>query len=365
MMLLKLLSASNGDWNSLVVSLGDEGTIGPRIAQLGIPVHALGLRPPLLNPARMLSAVSRVRRFRPHLIQGWMYYGNLMANFLDASSTSRVPVLWNIRMSLYDIEGEPLLNRTAVRLGAFLSRRPAAIIYNSRTAAKQHEDFGYAAKQFVIPNGFDCRTFRPDEETRRRVRTALGIGNDDLLIGLIARFHPMKDHALFLRAAGIVARTSPKMRFLLAGSGVTTQEPFLQTLIADNELQDRVLLLGERADIPQLTAALDIACSTSAWGEGFSNSIGEAMACGIPCIVTDIGDSAYIVADTGISIPKGDVDALVAALRQLVDAGESQRRKLGAAARRRVETEFALPAITGRYGDLYQKCLAGLQGDSH
>jgi glycosyltransferase involved in cell wall biosynthesis len=354
-MLLKLLSNNNGDWEPAVVSLMDEGTIGPRIAALGIPVHCLGLRRGRPNPVRALSVLTITRQFRPQLIQGWMYHGNLVASLASVSMHRRMPVLWNIRQSLEGVAEERRLTRAMIRLGALLSWHPASIIYNSPISARQHEIFGYrASRRVVIPNGFDCQIFRPDNEARRQVREELGIGIDTILIGLIARFHPVKDHASFLRAANLVARTHPHVRFLLVGDGVTVEERALTKLIREQRLESRIFLLGERPDTPRLTAALDIACSAS-MGEGFSNTIGEAMACGVPCVVTDVGDSALVVANTGLSVRPSDPEALAQAIEHLVDVGPEQRRQLGVAARRRIQTEFSLPTIAHRYEDLYRE----------
>jgi glycosyltransferase involved in cell wall biosynthesis len=359
MMLLKLLSAGPKEWDPIVVSLMDEGTVGPRISELGIPVYSLGLRGVAPNPIRALSIIPLVRRLHPHLIQGWMYHGNLMASLAAVSSRSRVPVLWNIRQTLYEIGAERRLTAATIRLGALLSRQPTAIIYNSQRGARQHEVFGYRTEnQIIIPNGFDCALFRPDNSSRRQVRIELGIEADTILVGLMARYHPMKDHAGFLRSAALVAQVHPEVHFLLTGSGVTTDEPALRDLIAEHQLQDRTHLLGERSDIARLTAALDIACSASAWGEGFSNAIGEAMACEVPCVVTDIGESVRIIADTGLSVPPRSPKAMAQAIVGLIDAGAGHRRDLGAAARLRIESDFSLPAIVRRYEDLYLEHVA-------
>lgn len=364
-MLLKLLSAASGDMEHVVVSLGDEGTIGPRIAALGIPVHCLGLKRNAPNPFQALSILPLARRIDPQVIQGWMYHGNLMASMaalalrksaLRKSGPPRkqVPVLWNIRQTVYDLRRERWLTARFIRLGAHLSAGPAAIIYNSQTSATQHQNLGYRAeKRVIIPNGFDCQVLRPDGAARRAVRAELGITDDTVLVGLVARYHPMKDHVGFLQAAGMVVRSHPEARFVLAGTGVSPRQPELTEAVKQNQLQDHVILLGERSDIPRLNNAFDIGCSASAWGEGFSNSIGEAMACGVPCAVTDVGDSAYIVADTGLVASPRAPQALANAIVRLIDMGRTGRQQLGAKARRRIETEFSLSAIVQRYEDLY------------
>jgi len=361
-MLLKLLSAASGSMEHVVVSLGDEGTIGPRIAALGVPVHCLGLRRNAPNPFRALSILPLARRIDPQLIQGWMYHGNLMASMaalaLRRSARRNVPgqkplVLWNIRQTIYDLRRERWLTAKLIREGARLSSGPAAIIYNSQTSASQHEELGYRAeKRVVIPNGFDCQVLRPDEAARKAVREELGITDDTVLVGLVARYHPMKDHVAFIKAAARVAQSHPQTMFVLAGAGVSSKQPELAEAIQQNKLGDRVILLGERPDIPRLNNAFDIACSAS-WNEAFSNSIGEAMACGVPCAVTDVGDSAYIVADSGFVAPPRAPEALANAIGRLVEIGQSGRQQLGVKARQRIETEFSLPVIVQRYEDLY------------
>jgi glycosyltransferase involved in cell wall biosynthesis len=359
MMLLKLLSASGGHWQSMVVSLKDKGTIGPSIAKLGVPVECLRLRPYAPNPAHLLSLVSLTKRFRPQVIQGWMPHGNLAASLAQFTSHTSAPVIWNIRMSLDAVDGEKMTTMGLIRVGAFLSRHPSAIIYNSRSGAEQHQKRGYrSAISAVISNGFDCDIFRPDEHARCHIRKQVGLKPTSILVGLVARRHPMKDHSGFLQAVSLVSAQYPESRFLLIGKGLTESESGLTKQIRKLNLTDRVLLLGERTDTPQLTAALDIACSSSAWGEGFSNAIGEAMACAVPCVVTDVGDSAYMVGDTGVIVPAQNPEALAHAIGQLIDAGPAKRKELGMAARRRIESEFSLPNIARQYEDLYEECLA-------
>lgn len=338
----------------------DDGTIGPRIKELGVPVHTLNLDRAFPNPLRLLSLRSAVRQFRPDVIQGWMYHGNVMASIASILSGSRPPVVWDVQQSVRRVSDYGWLTGLVIRLGALTSRNPVKIIYVSHTGARQHEALGYVAKKkIVIPNGIDCEAFGPDAEARQQVRAELGITPDNVLVGLVARYHPMKDHAGFLAAAGQLARTYPSIRFMLIGKGVTHEQPAIRQLVCEHDLQDRVFMLGERHDTPRLTAALDIACSASAWGEALSVAIGEAMACGVPCVVTDVGDSAYLVGNTGVAVPPGEPAALADAIRRLVEAGANYRRTLGDAARKRIEQEFSLPAVVSRYEDVYWQCRLG------
>lgn len=354
MMLLKLLSATRERYTQAVVSLKNEGTIGPRIKELGVPLHTLGLRPAVPNPFRVLAVRSLIREFRPDLIQGWMYHGNVMASLSSAFSRSHAPVVWNVQQSVREVADYGRMTAMVIRVGSLMSKSPAKIIYVSHIGAKQHEALGYDAERgVVIANGIDCVAFRPDDEARHSVRAELGVSPESVLVGLIARYHPMKDHGGFLIAAAQVLRSHPSVHFMLVGRGVSKEEVTLSKTIAEHHLQDRVFLLGERRDVARLTAALDIACSASAWGEAFSNAIGEAMACGVPCVVTDVGDSAHIVGETGLVVPPGDSARLAQAITQLIETWP-ERRQLGLAARQRVQTEFSLPSVADQYEQLYE-----------
>jgi glycosyltransferase involved in cell wall biosynthesis len=351
-MLCKLLSASSSAYEHCVVSLAPAGPVADRITSLGVPVYSLGLRAAAPSPVRIWKLRSLARRIRPDLIAGWMYHGNLMASFAG-SAVPDARVLWGMRSSLSGLAHRRWRTAAVIWLGKRLSRQPDAIIYASHVARTQHEASGYyAGRSVVIPNGTDCTEFAPNESTRAEVRAELGLEDHSCVIGLVARRHPMKDHDGFLRAAAMVVRDEPTARFLLVGTGVT-EGSTLSGLIQELGLKDRVLLLGERSDMPRITAALDIACSASAWGEAFSNAIGEAMACAVPCVVTDVGDSAYLLGDAGIVVPPSNTQAMANAIRRLISTGAAGRRQLGQKARRRIQENFSLPAVAARYEEFY------------
>lgn len=357
MMLVKLLSArQQGGIEGAVVSLtGQGGIVGPRLNELGIAVEALEMRRSPLSLFRLSRLLSVTQRFRPHLIQGWMYHGNLAASAAGALTSSPIPILWNIRQTLYRLSDERRLTQAVIRVSAAFSRRPAAILYNSRLGAAQHEAIGYdCTKRVVIPNGFDCDQFRPSAEARRDVRQELGLAPDTMLIGLIARYHPMKGHGVFLTAASLLAREHAGLRFVLVGRGVTAGQPALARSLEELRLRDRVFLLGERSDVPRITAALDVACSSSVWSEGFSNAMGEAMACGVPCVATDIGESREILGNTGVIAPANDPAALAQGIGRIVAERVEQRRARGLHARARVEQMFSLGRVAEQYHELYR-----------
>jgi glycosyltransferase involved in cell wall biosynthesis len=342
-----------------VISLIDTGSVGERIERAGVPVRALGMKRGAPSPSGLFHLKKALREWRPDVIQGWMYHGNLAATLGAALAGGTVPLVWGIHHSLYDIARERPLTRTVIRLCARLSGRPAATVYVSRLSAAQHAEFGFRDRcREIIPNGFDGERFRPDSERRAAIRRELGIGGGQVLIGLIARYHPMKDHGNFLRAAARLAGTRPEARFLLAGTGVEARNGELSGMIETLGLAGRVDLLGERGDVADLMAALDILCMSSSHGEAFPMVVGEAMASGLPCAVTDVGDAGWLVGETGRVVPPKNADALAAALAELVGLGSEGRRTLGMAARRRIQDEFSLERNVEAYQALYEQ-LAG------
>jgi glycosyltransferase involved in cell wall biosynthesis len=356
MMLYKLLSRLDANrFHPQVISLMDGGPLRDRIGDLGIAIDSLGMKPRWPRPADAARLVQAVRRRPPDIIQGWMFHGCLATEFVRLFLRPRKPVVWNIRYSLHNMDGEKPARITVIRWLARLSSRPVQILYNSRTSAAQHEEFGYDARRtLVIPNGFDCDLFRPDPPARWSVRQELGLPAGTLLIGLVARMSPVKDHATFLKAAGLLASQVPPVHFVLIGRRTDSSNHVLASQIESLGLRGRVHLLGERHDMPRLTAALDLATCCSL-AESFPNVLGEAMACGVPCVATNVGDAAWIVGETGRVVATRSPAALSQAWKELLALGAERRRLLGEAARRRVVREFSLDRIAGEYENLYDR----------
>ena len=265
-------------------------------------------------------------------------------------------MLWNIRHSIHDLSHERPLTRALVRSGAALSRLPRAIIYNSRVSAAQHERLGYAGdKTVVIPNGFDCEQFKPCTAARGELCRELGIHPGWTIVGMIAREHPMKDPVNLIRAIALVRDAAPDIHLVMVGEGLAVGNRMLTEAIGVAGIGDRVSLLGARQDVPRLVPGFDIQVLPSAWGEGFPNVLGEAMACGVPCVATDIGDCAWIVGDAGLIVLPRDPAALAGALRQLVELGAEGRHRLGAAGRRRAVQHFSVQQMVGEYEALYER----------
>jgi glycosyltransferase involved in cell wall biosynthesis len=348
-MLANLVSRSNPKrFRHVVVSLTTLGEIGPQIEAAGIRVEALGLaRGRGLNLGGFFRLVRLLRRERPDLVQTWLYHGDLVGTV--AALLARVPrIVWDVQCS--SLEDRSAVLKVIMRLLALGSRIPKAIIVNSVAGQDVHRRNGYKPPAWVwIPNGVDTQAFTPHRAARDDLRQAIGVPHDSYAIGLIARFHPMKDHRGFFEAARILASRRREAIFVLAGAG-TEANRAIDAMIAAEGLAGRVISLGTRHDMSSIYPALDMVTLSSAYGEGCPNVLLEAMACGVPCVATDVGDCARIIGDSGEVVPPREPAALADAWERLAGKDPAQ---LGAVARSRVEALFALDQGLGQYEALY------------
>lgn len=361
MMLYRLLTETDRTrFEPIVVSLMDRGSLRERIEALGIAVHTVGVRPRLPTPLALWRLIRLMRRLRPDLIVGWMYHSCLAVQLTRIFTSRLARVLWSIHYSTSSLTEEKWLTAVVIKACAFLSGLPDKIVFVSRDGQSKHRQLGFSTgNSCVIPNGIDAKTFVPSSEARASVRSEFGLPGDALIIGMVSRYHPMKDYACFLKAAALVLKTHPETRFFLVGRAVDGKNQELRRLIHELGITHRTHLLGERHDIPRLAAALDV-FSLSSYCESFPTVIGEAMACAVPCVVTNVGDAAWIVGDnTGSVVPPRDPHALAQAWAEMIQLGEEERAALGRAALSRVSEFFPLKSIVHRYEALYEAVLDG------
>lgn len=354
MMLFKLLAhRQHPNVEHEVICLADEGPIAARIMATGVQVHILNMQRGLPS----LFALGRLARLTyclsPDIVQGWMYHGNLAALLMGRILRKRVRVFWNVRHSITTLDNEKRLTRQVVRWGAMLSSRVDRILYNSEVAACQHEQLGYdPSKRLIIPNGFDVKRLRPMPGMRDEVRARHRIPAQTFVIGMVARYHPMKDFSNFLQAARIHLKSYPGTHFLLAGHGVDRNNTDLVRCI-DANMEGRVHLLGAQDRVEELMNAMDVFCLSSAWGDAFSNVLGEAMSCEVPCVSTDVGDARTIIGNTGYVVKVGSPEDLSQAWACCRAEGPEQLKKRGVAARQRIEKQYRIEHIVNQYEALY------------
>jgi glycosyltransferase involved in cell wall biosynthesis len=358
MMLYKLLKAVPRDRvEPLVICLGDRGRPADLIEGVGVRIVGLGLndRKHLSLVRPVLRARRELRAFRPALVCGWMPHGNVAAWLL--SKYLGVPLVWSVRQTL-NLEQERPLTRIIIRAAARLSRTPKRIIYVSGVAREQHRAIGYHDENGqVLPNGFELDEFRRDEVQRARMRAELGVTDATCVIGHLARYHPQKDQLGLIAAARRVVAEEPNVLFVLAGMALNDRNVALANAVRESRLERHIRLMGETTCPETLLSAFDLFCLPSAWGEGFPNAVGEAMACELPCVVTRVGESPDLVDDTGLVVDPGDREALARAVLQLVRIGRIGRARLGVSARERIAERFSLPEVAGRYVELFEDAL--------
>lgn len=361
MMLLKVLERLDQQrFAPKVISLTSLGEVGPQIAALGIPVEYVGFRPGLPNPLGLFRLVRMIKRLNPNVVHTWMYHADLLGGC--AARLAGVPAIgWCIRNGSLDKGKSSFATRAVVDLCAVLSHRvPRRILSCSERARQIHVALGYAAeKMIVVPNGFDLSLFKPSEKARRDLRAELRLAEQTPLVGLMGRFNPQKNHAGFFAAAAALHQRAPQAHFVLAGRGIDQSNRELMHVIEGSGVLANTHLLGLRDQMPRLMPALDVLALSSSYGEAFPNVLGEAMACAVPCAVTDVGDSAYIIGDTGRVVECGDMAGLAIALQALLELPTSARTALGDRARARVGEMFEIGQVVKQYEAFYESLCGG------
>src|ERR1700720_3296601 len=363
-MLCRIAAGMDGTrFENEIVSLTGILDLAERMDSIGVRVRTLGMKKAIPNPLLVWRLARWIRESKPDVIHTWMYHANLIGA-LAARLAGNVPVVWAIHHNAYDPRVDKRRTMLVNRACALLSRKFAArIVFCSEASLRTHKKLSYAAEKLeVIPNGFDVQQVKPDPTARESLRRELGIPADALVIGIGARFHPHKDQRNFIPAAARLHKLMPEVHFLLFGMGITWENAQLAGWIHSAGIRERCHLLGLRQDISRLFSGMDIA-TTASRSEAFPIVVGEAMACGPPCVVTDVGDSSLIVENTGMVVAPEDPHALAEAWRVLIGAGPAVRRRLGIAARDRVQRHFALPAIAERYQKIYAQFAARAQQD--
>ena len=357
-MLFKVLRRINRSrFDPCVISLTTKGEVGSRIEALGIPVNALNMRRGRPDPIGFLRLAKDLRSYRPDVVHTWMYHADLLGG-LAARLAGLSAVAWSLHHSNLSEDKNKRSTLWVVRACAKLSPFVPRLILSCSERTKQvHLAAGYAAaKMRVIPNGFDLSEFVTDPGARLSVRKELGIPADSPLVGLVARYDPLKNHVGFIGATSPICRSVRNVHFLLAGSGVDSCNAALVAPIKEVGLADRFHLLGQRDDVPRLMAAFDVLASPS-HGEAFPNVLGEAMACAVPCVTTDAGDSREIVGDTGRVTAVGDMKGLAQNIVELLCMPREERIALGQRARERVSARYEIDHVVRRYERFYEELL--------
>ena len=357
--LVSLASGLHARGHQVAVAVFYSG--GPLDAELtatGVPLLDLKKKGRWDTAAFLASLIRLVRKVRPDILHGYLGTPNVLTVLLKPFCPG-VRMVWGVRASNMDLSCYDRTSRFNYLLERRLARFANKIIVNSEAGLAYAASVGFPEETMVVVhNGVDVKRFCPDAEAGKAVRREWEVKDDERLIGHVARMDPMKDHPAFLRAAGILAEERPAARFVCVGDGSEPRQRELRDLAKNLGLGDRLIWAGPRADIPAVFNALDILCSSSLYGEGFPNVLGEGMACGVPCVATDVGDSALVLGETGLVVPPGAFQLLAEALEQTALTLPNEKETLAQRTRKRIVAHFSREEMIRRTEEILADVLA-------
>jgi glycosyltransferase involved in cell wall biosynthesis len=323
------------------------GPLEHELHSAGIPVRSLEKRG-RWDTARFMRRLFKViDEEQPDVLHSYLVVANVLAAALRPAFP-RLRIVWGVRDAQRELPLDDWFIHVTVRMQRAFSTLPHLIIANSQAGRSHHVVSGFpSSKVIVIPNGIDSARFAPDEGARRRVREEFGITDGETVFGVVARLDPVKDHGTLLGAAAALASERRDVRFLCVGDGTIDRRGALHAQAERLGVADRVIWTGARGDMPAVMNAFDVAVSSSG-SEGFPNNIAEAMSCGIPCVVTNVGDSGWIVEGSGVVVPPHDPHALALGLRQMLERRAHDGVELSQRARARIVQQFGLDALVAR-----------------
>ncbi|MXU65207.1 glycosyltransferase [Oceanomicrobium pacificus] len=357
-MLARYLSAlGDGRAAHRVIGLLPDGPVAGQIRGAGVELSSVGMGQGRPNPAALLRLRRMIDDAAPDVIHGWMYHGNLAARLATMGRRKRPALVWGMHHSLQDLANEKASTRAVVRLSARLSGQVDAITYCSAVSQAQHEAVGFLPdRAHLVPNAIDTNAFRPDPEAKARLAGIGGFPAERVVIGNVARAHPMKDHGRMMEAVADLAAIGHDVQAVIVGAG--HKDGAAREVARRRGAEDRLTCLEARDDIARLVPGFDIYLSASGWGEAFPLSVGEAMAAGVPVVSTDVGDCRLLVGPGGQIVPSGNTVVQVAALVDMIAAGDDRRRAIGAAGRAHVAQNFGLSRYLDSHQNIYKDALS-------
>lgn len=359
MMLRRLIKShsDNPEYEHTVISLTDVGTIGAQLKQEGIHVEALGMRSPLDIIPALLHLKKLIQKFAPDVVQTWMYHADLLGG-LAARMAGNKNILWGIHST--DVRAGGSRSTTWVmRACAMLSRWvPDTILCVAEVSRQVHVAAGYfAPRMVVVPNGIDISKLFSSDARRLQIRGDCGFTDAHVVVGTLGRFNPAKDYKNFVAAAGILAKKYPHVRFMMVGNRLDQENPFLSKWISKTGFADRFVLLGERSDAPDCLAAMDVFCLSSK-SEALPTVVIEAMAMGLPCVATNVGDTAVLVQDIGTVVAKEDPSGLATGLERVIQMPFADRCVIVRKGKERVRENLTIERARDRIESVYAKILS-------
>lgn len=341
----------------IVISLMDKGKYGLLLENIGVDVYCLNMPAGKIRIAALIKLYKLIRQLNPDLVQTWMYHADLIGGVV-ARLAGISNIFWNIRHTTLESgkskKSTILIAKLCAHLSSFI---PKGIVCCAQEAVLVHSELGYkASKMTVIGNGYDLEIFNPNHDLMVRFRNELNVDSDTVLLGMVGRFDPQKDHFGLLATLSDLKSSISDFKFSLIGRDLNSTNTALNNEIKKLDLESNLLLLDQRTDITSVMNGLDIHVLSSAFGEAFPNVLAEAMACGTPCITTDVGDAAVIVGDIGWVVPPKDPQALAKAMLEAMEEKRNnpqtwQARKQ--ACRERIVNNFSIKKMVEGYHQVW------------
>jgi glycosyltransferase involved in cell wall biosynthesis len=357
MLVRQLLADTESAHNKMLLVLRHSGVWGDDLLAAGVTVHELKTDSILAAPRAFFQLIKFIKSFQPDIVQTWMYHADFLGS-LAARMAGYKNIVWSMHRTSLSLSDSKITTIILMKLCALMSYWiPKKIIHVANAGRLAHIEAGYNADRIVvIPNGFDFSVLTATDSQRKAFRDECKFSEKDLVIGCLARFHPAKGHDNFINAAAIVVKNRPDVKFMIAGSDCDAKNIKLNGWIKEHYLQDSFVLLGERHDVAACLSSMDIFCMPSLT-EAFPIALGEAMAMGLPCVATNVGDTAILVGDTAILVPAQDAQALAQGLLDVINLSEKQRHQMGLRSKERVVAEFSIDTTCKRYDNVYSALL--------
>lgn len=356
LMLYKICKSLSKEANISVISLTSLGIVGSRLIDTGIPVHFLKLNKNIITfIPKLIYLFVLINKFKPHIVHTWMYHADLIGGIISKIAGVKT-IIWCIRNSSSSKTSTKLTTRLVIwscaRLSYFI---PKKIVCCAYSAINIHKQIGYSPNKFIyIPNGIETNKFFPSSLNTTKLKNELSISCSKRIIGIVGRYDPQKNHIGFIKCAYLLNKVFNNLVFVYVGKYLDKNNTKIIKELNKYKLTESFYLLGERNDIPYIISSFDILVSPSIYGEAFPNVVAEAMSSGVPCLVTDVGDSSLIVGSSGITVPPYDNQALLIALSNMLKLSREDYKKLSINSRNRIINKFDIINVTKSYLKLYK-----------
>lgn len=339
-----------------VISLTDVGVHGVRLRDdCHVDVYELNMHRSHFFYG-LLRMIQLMIKLKPDIVQTWMVHSDILGG-LTARLLGLNRVIWGIRTTNFLIESKrtQFIRKICARLSYLIPKRIVCAAYASQ---KDSINSGYCSEKLrVIPNGFDVHALKLKSLNGLKMRSSLGLHENAVIVGCLGRFNPAKDYHNFIRAVAVLLLRFDNLKILMVGRDLTRDNLELMTLIDQTGFSNRFILLGEQEDGAAYLSVMNVFVLSSCT-EGFPNVLGEAMAMGLPCVTTDVGDSSHLLGDTGKIVPAQNSVLLADAIAEILNLSDSSRKALGRSAQMRIEKMFSITASAERFATLYEEIMA-------